>query len=181
MDIKLLDAYHHGDMNDAYNYLGCHFNSKTGTAVFRVWSTRATKISVIGDFNGWDENADPMTKITEAGIWEVTVKGVKPFDGYKFYIENGFGKPIYKCDPFAFHRETFEGTNAKVVDVDHFKWTDADYIKNKRNPYDAPMSVYEAHVGSWRRYPDGNPFDYRKFADEMSEIGRASCRERVSA
>ena len=169
MDIKLLDAYHHGDMNDAYNYLGCHFNSKTGTAVFRVWSTRATKISVIGDFNGWDENADPMTKITEAGIWEVTVKGVKPFDGYKFYIENGFGKPIYKCDPFAFHRETFEGTNAKVVDVDHFKWTDADYIKNKRNPYDAPMSVYEAHIGSWRRYPDGNPFDYRKFADEMSE------------
>ena len=64
MDIKLLDAYHHGDMYDAYKYLGCHFNKDSGTAVFRVWSTRATSISVIGDFNGWDVNANRMTKIT---------------------------------------------------------------------------------------------------------------------
>lgn len=169
MDIKLLDAYHHGDMYDAYKYLGCHFNKDNGTAVFRVWSTRATSISVIGDFNGWDVNANRMTKITEAGIWEATVSGVKLYDNYKFYIENGFTYPIYKCDPFAFHRETFEGTNAKVVDIEHFKWTDGDYIKNKPDQYSAPMSVYEAHIASWRRYADGNTFDYRKFADEMSE------------
>ncbi|MBD5131099.1 MAG: 1,4-alpha-glucan branching protein GlgB [Clostridiales bacterium] len=169
MDTKLIDAYHHGDCFDAYKYLGCHFDAKTGTAVFRVWSTRATSIAVIGDFNNWDINANRMTKITEAGIWEVTVKGVKLYDNYKFYIENGFSYPIYKCDPFAFHRETFEGTNAKVVDIEHFNWTDADYIKNKPDPYSAPMSVYEAHIASWRRYADGNTFDYRKFADEMSE------------
>lgn len=169
MDIKLIDAYHHGDMYDAYKYLGCHYDPKTGTAVFRVWSTRATRIAVIGDFNGWNNNADPMTKITEAGIWEATVKNVKPYDGYKFYIENGFSAPIYKCDPYAFHRETFEGTNAKVVDIEHFKWTDGEYLKNRANPYAKPMSVYEAHIGSWRRYADGNTFDYRKFADEMSE------------
>ena len=168
MDTMLLDAYHHGDLFDAYKYLGCHFDKETGTAVFRVWSTRATSISVIGDFNNWDINAHRMTKITEAGIWEVTVKGVKLYDNYKFYIENGFSYPIYKCDPFAFHRETFEGTNAKVVDVDHFKWTDGEYLKNKKNPYSAPMTVYEAHIASWRRYADGNTFDYRKFADEMS-------------
>ncbi|MDE6200551.1 MAG: 1,4-alpha-glucan branching protein GlgB [Clostridiales bacterium] len=169
MDFKTLDAYHHGDMFDAYKYLGCHFDPKTGTAVFRVWSTRATSIAVIGDFNNWDNNAHRMTKITEAGIWEVTVTGVKLYDNYKFYIENGFSYPIYKCDPFAFHRETFEGTNAKVVDVDHFNWTDGEYLKNKKNPYSAPMTVYEAHMASWRRYADGNTFDYRKFADEMSE------------
>ncbi len=169
MDIKLLDAYHHGDMYDAYKYLGCHFNKENGTAVFRVWSTRATSISVIGDFNGWDINANRMTKITEAGIWEATVSGVKLYDNYKFYIENGFSYPIYKCDPFAFHRETFEGTNAKVVDIENFKWTDGEYLKNLPDRYTAPMSVYEAHIASWRRYADGNTFDYRKFADEMSE------------
>ncbi len=169
MDIKLLDAYHHGDMFDAYKYLGCHFDKNTGTAVFRVWSTRATSISVIGDFNGWDVNANRMTKVTEAGIWEATVNGVKLYDNYKFYIENGFSYPIYKCDPFAFHRETFEGTNAKVVDIEQYKWTDGEYLKNKREPYSAPMSVYEAHIASWRRYQDGNTFSYRKFADEMGE------------
>ena len=169
MDNMLLDAYHHGDLYDAYKYLGCHYDRATETAVFRVWSTRATSISVIGDFNGWDVNACRMTKITEAGIWEATVRGVKLYDNYKFYIENGFSYPIYKCDPFAFHRETFEGTNAKVVDIEHFKWTDAEYIKNKREPYNKPISVYEAHIASWRRYADGNTFDYRKFADEMSE------------
>ncbi len=169
MDIKLLDPYHHGDMYDAYKYLGCHFDKKSGSAIFRVWSTRANYVSVVGDFNGWDTHANPMTKVTDAGIWEVKIDGVKLYDNYKFYIENGFSAPIYKCDPFAFHRETFEGTNAKVVDIDHFKWTDADYSANKKDPYDRPMSVYEAHIGSWRRYADGNTFDYRKFADEMSE------------
>ena len=169
MDNKLLDAYHHGDLYDAYKYLGCHFNSKTGTATFRVWSTRATAISVVGDFNGWDTSAHPMKKITEAGLWEVTVTGVKKFDCYKYYIENGFSYPIYKCDPYAFHRETFEGTNAKVVDIDNFEWTDGDYMKNKPDPLKAPMTVYEAHIASWRRYADGNTFDYRKFADEMSD------------
>jgi len=169
MKFELLDLYHHGDLFDAYKYLGCHFDAEKGVAVFRVWSTRATSIAVIGDFNNWDINANRMTKITEAGIWETTVTGVKLYDNYKFYIENGFSYPIYKCDPFAFHRETFEGTNAKVVDIEHFKWTDGDYIKNKPDPYSAPMSVYEAHIASWRRYADGNTFDYRKFADEMSE------------
>ena len=166
---KIFDSYHHGDMFDAYKYLGCHYDKATGVAAFRVWSTRAVSISVIGDFNGWDVKANPMKKITEAGLWEARVQNVKPYDNYKYYIENGFTYPIYKCDPFAFHRETFEGTNAKVVDIDHFEWTDADYIKNKPEPYSAPMSIYEAHIGSWRRYADGNTFDYRKFADEMCD------------
>ena len=166
---KIFDSYHHGDMFDAYKYLGCHYDKATGVAVFRVWSTRAVSISVIGDFNGWDVKANPMKKITEAGLWEARVQNAKPYDNYKYYIENGFTYPIYKCDPFAFHRETFEGTNAKVVDIDHFEWTDADYIKNKPEPYSAPMSIYEAHIGSWRRYADGNTFDYRKFADEMCD------------
>ena len=94
MDLKLLDAYHHGDMYDAYKYLGCHFDKKTGVATFRVWSTRAVSVSVIGDFNNWDPAADKMTKITESGIWEATVSGVKLYDNYKFYIENGFSYPI---------------------------------------------------------------------------------------
>lgn len=169
MDVKLIDAYHHGDLFDAYKYLGCHYNKETGEATFRVWSTRATSISVIGDFNGWDVNAHKMHKITEAGIWEVVVSGVKLYDNYKFYIENGFSYPIYKCDPFAFHRETFEGTNAKVVDINDYEWTDAEYLANKPDPYSAPMSIYEAHIPSWRRYADGNTFSYRKFADEMCD------------
>ena len=80
---KLLDTYHHGDMFDAYKHMGCHFDKATGTAVFRVWSTRAVSISVIGDFNGWDVNANRMEKITEAGLWEAKGKGVKLYDNYK--------------------------------------------------------------------------------------------------
>lgn len=170
-----MDAFHHGDCYDAYKYMGCQFDPETGTAVFRTWSPRATTISVIGDFNDWDINANKMTKVTDAGIWEAKIENVKPYDGYKFYIENGFSYPIYKCDPYAFHRETQEGTNAKVVDISSFKWTDEEYLKNQKPPYDQPVSIYEAHLGSWRRFSDGNYFDYRKFADEitdyLSELG----------
>lgn len=163
------DAFHHGEMFEAYKYLGCQFDKATGTAVFRTWSTRAVSISVIGDFNGWDIKANQMKKITDAGLWEAEVHGVNMYDCYKFYIENNFSYPIYKCDPYAFHRETHEGTNAKVVTVDDFAWTDEAYQKSRTPLYDKPLSVYEAHLGSWRKYADGNTFDYRKFADEMSE------------
>lgn len=169
MDAKILDSYHHGECVDAYKFMGCHYDKKTKTAVFRTWSTRAISVSVIGDFNGWNIEANKMVKVTEAGIWEATVENVNLYDGYKFYIENGFSHPIYKCDPFAFHRETQEGTNAKVVSLDDFKWTDGEYLKTRKPPYDQPVSVYEAHLGSWRRYSDGNYFDYRKFADEICD------------
>ena len=72
-------------MYDAYKYLGCHFDKKSGSAIFRVWSTRANYVSVVGDFNGWDVKANPMKKITEAGLWETRVQNVKPYDNYKYY------------------------------------------------------------------------------------------------
>lgn len=165
-DKKLQYLFHQGTLYDAYNYMGCHISD--GQAIFRVWAPNAEKISVIGDFNGWNELSDPMQKVTANGVWEVVIKDIKQFDSYKYYITR-YGKAIYKADPYAFHSETKEKTNSKVYNIDNYTWDDSAWIKNKelKNVYKSPMNIYEVHIGSWRKTGDGNFYNYRTFADEI--------------
>ena len=95
--------FHRGEMYDAYKYMGCVFDEKTGKATFRTWAPHADRVSVIGEFNGWDENATVMTP-DDTGLFSVEVSGVKTFDSYKFVIKNG-ARTIYKADPYAVHAE----------------------------------------------------------------------------
>jgi 1,4-alpha-glucan branching enzyme len=104
----------------------------------------------------------------DGGIWSAELTGVKELDGYKYCIETADGRTVYKSDPYAFHAETRPGTNSKLYDVSGFAWTDGEYQKEKRAPYALPVNIYEAHIGSWRRYVDGNFFSYRLFADEIA-------------
>ncbi len=164
---KFSTQFHQGELYDAYRYLGCQYDAVSHSAVFRVYAPRATEAYLVGSFNNWNNEACPMTK-RDDGIFETTVEGVEEFDSYKYYLVTDKGG-IYKADPYAFHAETEGGTNSKVFDLRSIVIKDSKYLQERkeRNPYRAPMNIYEAHIGSWRRYEDGNTFSYVKFADEI--------------
>ena len=105
MDNIPLYFFNKGENARAYEYLGAHFNSN-GTVTFRVWAPHAAAVSVVGDFNDWQTNADPMLPVDGSEIWETTVKNANIFDAYKFCIKTRSGREIMKCDPYAFHAET---------------------------------------------------------------------------
>lgn len=161
-------AFEQGTATDAYRFMGCQLED--GQAVFRVWAPGADRASVIGDFNGWDKSAHVMKRISGAGVWECVVPAIKKFDNYKYCIGRGENEYI-KSDPYAFHAETHDSTASKAYPLDGYVWGDGAYLaaRDKRNIYRSPVNIYEAHIGSWRRYADGNVFSYRKFADEITE------------
>ncbi|MDR1093800.1 MAG: 1,4-alpha-glucan branching protein GlgB, partial [Clostridiales bacterium] len=164
-------VFHEGTNCRAYKYFGCHFEARgqAAGAAFRVWAPHATAASLIGDFNGWDDGASPMKKITKKGVWELFVPGITRYQNYKFCVTGKDGKKRYKADPYAFHSESVYPFASKAYGLSAYEWGDgawADY-KARTDPYNSPMNIYEAHIGSWRRYGDGNLFSYRKFADEI--------------
>ncbi len=166
MNEQLEKRFHEGELYDAYKYFGCVFDEDSKTAVARVFAPSAYGVEVVGDFNDWSGTA---MKRTRGGVWEALLKGVRRFDGYKFRITTADGRVLYKSDPYALHSETHERTNSKVFPLSAIKVNDEAYREKlkKKNIYASPMNIYEAHIGSWRRYPDGNPYSYRKFADEI--------------
>ncbi len=166
MNEQLEKRFHEGELYDAYKYFGCVFDEDAKTAVARVFAPSAYGVEVVGDFNDWSGTA---MKRTRGGVWEASLKGVRRFDGYKFRITTADGRVLYKSDPYALHSETHEGTNSKVFPLSAIKVNDEAYREKlkKKNIYASPMNIYEAHIASWRRYPDGNPYSYRKFADEI--------------
>ncbi len=150
----------------AYEFFGSHITGDT--TVFRVWAPKAVSVSVVGEFNGWNEESHPMNKIAD-GIWELAAEGVKQYDSYKYSVLGEDGVRRMKADPYAFHAETRPANASKVYDLDGFVWTDGDYFQDvyKRDIYSSPVNVYELHAGSWKTYPDGQPLSYRAFADEL--------------
>ncbi len=153
----------------AYTFLGCHPTEEG--FVFRVWAPHAKAVSLVGDFTNWNAEAISMQNIG-GGIWETTAKEAKEYDNYKYRIEGK--KTLYKSDPYAFHSATRPETASKVYDISGFSWTDEAYRKRKRrkNALQAPMNIYEVHLGSWRRYEDGNFFTYREHADTLVKYVR---------
>ncbi len=165
-DRNTQSEFERGDCCEAYLFMGCNLNERTGEAVFRVWAPKAKSVSVVGDFNNWDTKANPLNRATNAGIWEGKIAEIKRYDNYKYYLETDKGG-LYKSDPYAFHSETHEGTASKAYPLNAYKFTDDKYMSEKTDVYKKPVNIYECHIGSWRKYPDGNCYDYRKFADEI--------------
>jgi 1,4-alpha-glucan branching enzyme len=164
--------FHEGTNTRAYDLLGCHFERRGGEAgaVFRTWAPNAKAVSVAGDFNLWDDAANPMEKVSEAGVWQVFIPGIKEFDKYKYCVVTKRGKKLMKADPYAFHAETRPGTASKAYELDGYEWGDAEWQARKAgafDPYNRPMNIYELHAGSWKTYPDGQPFGYEKLAEEL--------------
>ncbi|MBQ6066666.1 MAG: 1,4-alpha-glucan branching protein GlgB [Clostridia bacterium] len=150
----------------AYEYFGSH-RSGDG-AVFRVWAPAAKAVHVAGEFNGWREDAAPMSLVAD-GIWEAYIPGVKQYDAYKYAVTGADGVCRMKADPYAFHSETRPANASKFYDMDGYEWHDGKYLKKlyARDVYSSPVNIYEMHAGSWRLYEDGSPFSYRALADEL--------------
>ena len=149
--------------------LGAHPHDD-GTS-FAVWAPNADRVAVIGDFNGWDRDADPLEPVRSSGIWAGTVAGARPGHVYKFHVRSRqTGRTTEKADPFAFHAETPPRTGSVIWDLDH-DWGDDDWLstRRERNALDAPMSIYEVHLGSWRRHPDGGWLGYREVATPLAD------------
>ena len=160
-----------GNNFESYDFFGAHPVLLDGDkgVLFRVWAPHARGVSLVGDFNGWDPAALPMENVKDSGIWECFTTLVKEFDVYKYCVIQADGKEVFKADPYAFHAETRPGNASKVFDLEGYHWGDRDWQKaaSKKDVLNVPMNIYEMHAGSWRTYPDGNPFNYRDLAAEL--------------
>jgi 1,4-alpha-glucan branching enzyme len=175
-DVYLFKKGSHGRL---YEKLGCHLVQEGGVdgARFGVWAPNARSVSVIGEFNDWNRGASPLAARADgSGIWEGFVPGVYRGDPYKFHIasqHNGYS--VDKGDPFGYLWEAPPRTASRAWSLE-YEWGDADWMRSRavHNGLDAPMSVYEVHLGSWRRIPeDGNrSFSYREIAQPLADYVR---------
>ena len=151
----------------AYEYLGCHREADGFT--FRVWAPNAIGVSVVGDFNDWDDTAAPMTRDRDS-FWCATVSDAKIGQVYKYAVFGGDGKRVLKADPFAFHAETGPANGSKVWDISRFPWDDKEWMNTR--PYQdirtQPMNIYEVHLGSWRLGEDEVYPNYQKIAPVLA-------------
>lgn len=166
-----LDRFLQGENAHAYEFLGSHFvnwDNRDGV-VFRVWAPNALSVSVVGDFNNWNWDSDFMYRISESGVWELFIEGVKEYDSYKYCVETPWHERRLKTDPYAFHCQTRPDNASRVYEINGYEWNDDEWLKYKKdnNHLYQPINVYEINAGSWRKYEDGNVFSYRKLAEEL--------------
>ena len=177
--ISEADAYLFGQGThyDIYKKLGAHPSQENGEKgyFFGVWAPNAAQVYVIGDFNEWKDESNPMVRMEESdGIWTAFVPGVQEGSLYKFLILTPEGRKIYKADPFANYAEFRPGTASRTTDLSTFRWTDQKWLedRSRKNLYEEPMAVYECHIGSWMKHPshpDGGFYTYREFGDRLLE------------
>lgn len=166
-----LDQFLAGDSVRAYEFMGSHFvswNDRFGV-VFRVWAPNALSVSVVGDFNDWNQDANYMYRISDSGVWELFIEGVQEFACYKYCVETSWHERRLKTDPYAFHCELRPDNASRVYNIDGYEWHDeAWYQYKKAHPHKSqPINVYEMNAGSWRKSEDGNMLSYRELADEL--------------
>ena len=165
---ELIKKFSEGTLNNAYDLFGSFL--KGGKTTFRVWAPNAVNVAVVGDFNNWNTDANKMDKIGD-GIWQAEIAGLKNFSNYKYAVTRQDGSIVLKSDPYARHFETAPDNASKIYMDDNYEWQDKEWINSLKNKniYASPVNIYEVHAGSWRRYEDGNTFDYVKLAEELSE------------
>ena len=166
-----LDQFLAGDSVRAYEFMGSHFvswNDRLGV-VFRVWAPNALSVSVVGDFNDWDQDANYMYRISDSGVWELFIEGVQEFACYKYCVETSWHERRLKTDPYAFHCELRPDNASRVYNIDGYEWHDEAWYRYKKDhPHKSqPINVYEMNAGSWRKSEGGNMLSYRELADEL--------------
>ena len=180
-NIKLIskdDCYLFGQGThyEIYEKLGAHIMTIDGVkgTYFAVWAPHAKTVSIIGDFNGWLGFEHNMVMENDSGIWELFVPGVGEGALYKYVIYTETGDTLYKSDPYGYWSELRPGNASRVADISGYKWGDSKWMKGKKNinHYENPMSIYECHLGSWRKDFKGENdqdgfYDYRRCADEL--------------
>jgi 1,4-alpha-glucan branching enzyme len=170
-----LHLFNEGTHARVYEKLGAHLTSVDGTSgvVFAVWAPNADAVSVVGDFNQWDPNATPLHARQSSGIWEGFVPSLRQGSIYKFSIKPRFSSyRLEKADPFGFASELRPRTASMVWDLSRYTWHDDAWIANRHQAqaFDAPISVYEVHLGSWKRSPDTNGFlNYQDLGRQLAD------------
>ena len=170
------DQYLFGQGNhyEIYKKLGAHLTEKDGVAgtYFAVWAPRAKSVKLIGDFNNWDGKEHEMTRLEPLGIYELFVPGVGEGNIYKYLIDGADGNLHYKCDPYGFSAEMRPGTASKVTDLS-YKWKDSKWMEARAevDTDKMPLSIYEVHLGSWKRHPHEEEetgfYTYEELAEEL--------------
>ena len=177
-EIGELDHYLFGQGNhyEIYKKMGAHEVTKNGKrgVYFAVWAPHAVNVSVIGEFNDWDETKDKMKRGEPLGIYTCFVPEAKKGDLYKFCIETQAGEKIYKADPFANYAELRPGTASRITDISNLNWSDSKWMtaREKWDNKEEPVSIYEVHMGSWMRHPgreDEGFYTYREFAEAITK------------
>ncbi len=176
-EIGELDHYLFGQGThyEIFKKLGAHpvKNGRKKGVYFAVWAPHAKSVSVVGEFNNWDRTANIMERMEPLGIYTCFVADVAEYAMYKFCIETYKGEFINKSDPFAYHAELRPGTASKVFDISKIKWTDQAWMEQRRKwkHTEQPMSIYEVHIGSWKKHPEGEDgfYNYREFAKEIAK------------
>ena len=163
-----------GTHYEIYKKLGAHLTEKDGVAgtYFAVWAPRAKSVKLIGEFNNWDGKNHEMKRLEPLGIYEIFVPGVEEGSLYKYLIDGADGNLHYKCDPYAFSAEMRPGTASKVADLS-YKWKDSKWMEERaeKDTEKMPISIYEVHLGSWKRHPheedEAGFYTYEELAEEL--------------
>ena len=167
---KRSELFYSGRDCRAFDYMGAHPFVQDGEQgyLFRVYAPEAEKVSVMGEFNDWNRDADYMTR-DEQGIWEKFIPNIPEYAAYKYSVWAKSGDVFDKSDPYGFHFETRPGNATKAYDIDGYEWGDASWLdwRKKHLPYSNPVNIYECHLGSWKMHEDGTFYSYRQLADEL--------------
>ena len=169
-----LHLFGEGQLNRAFDKFGAHGIRVGATAGvhFAVWAPNAQRVSVVGDFNGWDGRVHPMRQLVPSGVWELFIPGLADGENYKYEIRTPGGQLLEKSDPFGVSFETPPRTASVVRDITGYQWTDGDWMAGRAEHgewLEEPMSVYEMHLGSWARVPeeDNRYLTYRELAHRV--------------
>ena len=166
-----LFLFRQGTNSQAYKMLGCHKYSQYGFSGYRfaVWAPNAKAVALAGDFNNWNTADCPLTPMEDSGIWVGITDRIEEGGVYKYAITTQTDEIIFKADPYGFLCEQRPQTASVVHSLGAYKWQDKKWqaAKAKTAPYDKPMLIYEAHLGSWRRKEDGSVYTYEELIDTL--------------
>ncbi len=162
-----------GNHHKIYDKLGAHMievNEIEGVH-FAVWAPNAKRVSVVGNFNGWDGRVHPMRVLGTSGIWEIFLPELPEYELYKFEVKTSNNQIIEKSDPYAYSAEIRPKTASIIYDINKYKWNDEEWMDKRKNTNttSGPISIYEVHLGSWMRVPeeDNRPLTYRELATRL--------------
>ena len=168
VDIYLLAEGSHLEM---YKKIGAHVMEKDGVkgVGFAVWAPNAKRVSVVGAFNNWDGRVNVMRKHPSCGVWYIFIPSIGEGELYKFEVKTNNDDIVLKADPVAFYAEKRPNTASVVYDINRYIWSDAEWMnyRGEHNSFDKPMSIYEVHLGSWRRKEGNEYLTYRELADYL--------------
>lgn len=164
-----LYLYNEGTNFKSYEFLGAHKIDNEWN--FAVWAPNAQGVYLVGDFNNWQGEEYPLSRLGTTGVWSASFDFIKKGDIYKYAIKDKNSNVVLKADPFAFYSELRPLSASVVYESDDFKWSDGAWLKKRANtpPYDKPMLIYEVHPGSWKTHSDGSFLSYRELADELCD------------